>query len=85
MLLYPCPASHSGSPPYQGYGVHHALNPDPYRGVFGNDGPAYARDLQVPSGVGGAGLGTTRNMGQTYRCHAQRCEKLAVKVWQSWG
>lgn len=22
----------------QGFGVHHALNPDPYRGVFGNDG-----------------------------------------------
>ena len=29
-----------------GFGVHHALNPDPYRGVFGNDGAAYARDLQ---------------------------------------
>ncbi|KAL6773797.1 AGT2 [Auxenochlorella protothecoides x Auxenochlorella symbiontica] len=28
-----------------GFGVHHALNPDPYRGVFGNDGPAYARDV----------------------------------------
>ncbi|KAL6765778.1 alanine-glyoxylate transaminase [Haematococcus lacustris] len=30
----------------QGFGIHHALNPDPYRGVFGNDGPAYARDVQ---------------------------------------
>jgi alanine-glyoxylate transaminase/(R)-3-amino-2-methylpropionate-pyruvate transaminase len=30
----------------QGFGVHHALNPNPYRGVFGNDGPAYARDVQ---------------------------------------
>lgn len=29
----------------QGAGVHHALNPNPYRGVFGNDGPAYARDV----------------------------------------
>jgi len=29
----------------QGFGVHHALNPDPYRGVFGNDGRAYARDV----------------------------------------
>lgn len=30
----------------QGFGMHHAMNPDPYRGVFGNDGVAYARDLQ---------------------------------------
>lgn len=29
----------------QGAGVHHALNPNPYRGAFGNDGPAYARDV----------------------------------------
>ncbi|KAK1284509.1 hypothetical protein QJS10_CPB21g01524 [Acorus calamus] len=27
-------------------GVHHALNPDPYRGVFGSDGPMYAKDVQ---------------------------------------
>ncbi|XP_062167820.1 alanine--glyoxylate aminotransferase 2 homolog 3, mitochondrial-like [Alnus glutinosa] len=27
-------------------GVHHALNPDPYRGVFGSDGEKYAKDLQ---------------------------------------
>lgn len=29
----------------QGFGVHHALNPDPYRGAYGNDGPAYAADV----------------------------------------
>lgn len=29
----------------QGFGVHHALNPDPYRGVFGNDAAAYAADV----------------------------------------
>ena len=29
----------------QGFGVHHALNPDPYRGRFGNDGLAYAEDV----------------------------------------
>ena len=29
----------------QGAGVHHALNPNPYRGIHGNDGPAYARDV----------------------------------------
>jgi alanine-glyoxylate transaminase/(R)-3-amino-2-methylpropionate-pyruvate transaminase len=27
-------------PQPQGFGVHHALNPDPYRGAFGNDGKA---------------------------------------------
>ncbi|CAH9073364.1 unnamed protein product [Cuscuta europaea] len=26
-------------------GVHHTLNPDQYRGVFGSDGPKYARDV----------------------------------------
>ena len=26
--------------------MHHALNPDPYRGVFGSDGEKYARDVQ---------------------------------------
>ncbi|MQL76032.1 hypothetical protein Taro_008422 [Colocasia esculenta] len=27
-------------------GVHHALNPDPYRGMFGSDGEKYAKDVQ---------------------------------------
>ncbi|MED6173734.1 hypothetical protein PIB30_062421 [Stylosanthes scabra] len=27
-------------------GVHHAINPDPYRGIFGSDGEKYARDVQ---------------------------------------
>lgn len=29
----------------QGFGVRHALNPDPYRGNFGNDGKKYAEDV----------------------------------------
>ena len=29
----------------QGFGVHHALNPDPYRGPFGADGKLYSNDL----------------------------------------
>ena len=33
-------------PPLQSGGVKHALNPDPYRGRFGNDGPAYAEDVR---------------------------------------
>jgi len=32
--------------PLQGFGIHHALNPDPYRGRFGNDGKAYAQDVE---------------------------------------
>lgn len=31
---------------HQQSGVHHALNPDPYRGVFGSDGEKYAKDIQ---------------------------------------
>ncbi|KAL8038997.1 hypothetical protein ABFX02_10G006800 [Erythranthe guttata] len=27
-------------------GVHHAINPDPYRGLFGSDGEKYAKDVQ---------------------------------------
>ncbi|KAK4274885.1 hypothetical protein QN277_018050 [Acacia crassicarpa] len=27
-------------------GIHHVLNPDPYRGVFGSDGLMYAKDVQ---------------------------------------
>lgn len=27
-------------------GVHHAVNPNPYRGIFGADGPQYAKDVQ---------------------------------------
>ncbi|KAL0375417.1 UNVERIFIED_CONTAM: Alanine--glyoxylate aminotransferase 23, mitochondrial [Sesamum radiatum] len=27
-------------------GVHHAMNPDPYRGLFGSDGEEYAKDVQ---------------------------------------
>lgn len=27
-------------------GVHHAMNPDPYRGIFGSDGEKYAKDVQ---------------------------------------
>ncbi|MED6148481.1 hypothetical protein PIB30_053579 [Stylosanthes scabra] len=27
-------------------GVHHAINPDPYRGIFGSDGEKYSRDVQ---------------------------------------
>jgi len=30
----------------QGFGIHHVLNPDPYRGKHGNDGKAYADDVK---------------------------------------
>uniref|UniRef100_A0A0D9VTU2 Uncharacterized protein n=1 Tax=Leersia perrieri TaxID=77586 RepID=A0A0D9VTU2_9ORYZ len=31
---------------FAGFGVHHAMNPDPYRGAFGSDAEKYARDVQ---------------------------------------
>ena len=30
----------------QAFGIKHVLNPNAYRGAFGNDGQAYARDVQ---------------------------------------
>lgn len=27
-------------------GMHHALNPDQYRGIFGSDGEKYAKDVE---------------------------------------
>ena len=30
----------------QAHGIKHVLNPNAYRGAFGNDGLAYARDVQ---------------------------------------
>eukprot|EP01025_Chloroclados_australasicus_P047555 TRINITY_DN5342_c0_g1_i1.p1 TRINITY_DN5342_c0_g1~~TRINITY_DN5342_c0_g1_i1.p1 ORF type:complete len:313 (-),score=36.91 TRINITY_DN5342_c0_g1_i1:367-1212(-) len=30
----------------QGFGIRHAMNPNPYRGPFGNDGPRYALDVK---------------------------------------
>lgn len=40
-------------------GVHHAVNPDPYRGVFGSDGEKYAKDVQdlVQYGTSGSVAG----------------------------
>ena len=31
----------------QGFGVHYLMNPDPYRGPFGNDGAAYAAQVDL--------------------------------------
>ncbi|KAI4353510.1 hypothetical protein L6164_002455 [Bauhinia variegata] len=36
-------------------GVHHVVNPDPYRGVFGSDGEKYARDVQDVINFGTSG------------------------------
>lgn len=36
-------------------GVHHAVNPDPYRGLFGSDGAKYARDVQEIINFGTSG------------------------------
>ena len=31
--------------PWQGFGVRHTINPNPYTGAHGNDGAAYAQDV----------------------------------------
>ncbi|KAK7395008.1 hypothetical protein VNO78_15549 [Psophocarpus tetragonolobus] len=36
-------------------GVHHAVNPDPYRGLFGSDGEKYVRDVQEIVNFGTSG------------------------------
>lgn len=36
--------------------MHHALNPDPYRGRFGDDGAAYAADVADLIGSATSGL-----------------------------
>ncbi|KAJ1379790.1 Pyridoxal phosphate-dependent transferase, major domain [Sesbania bispinosa] len=36
-------------------GVHHAVNPDPYRGIFGSDGEKYARDVEEIINFGTSG------------------------------
>ncbi|CAE5966584.1 unnamed protein product [Arabidopsis arenosa] len=40
-------------------GVHHAINPDPYRGIFGSDGGKYASDVHdlIQFGTSGQGVG----------------------------
>ncbi|CAM6100541.1 unnamed protein product [Calypogeia fissa] len=53
----------------QGFGVHHALNPDPYRGHFGADGKKYADDIKgliessTPGGVAGFFAETIQGVG----------------------
>jgi len=36
-------------------GVHHAVNPDPYRGLFGSDAEKYVRDVQEIINFGTSG------------------------------
>lgn len=35
--------------------IHHVVNPDPYRGVFGSDAASYAKDLQDHIDFGSSG------------------------------
>ncbi|CAI5477895.1 unnamed protein product [Closterium sp. Yama58-4] len=55
----------------QGFGIHHALNPDPYRGVFGADAAKYAADVDdlirssTPGRVAGFIAETIQGVGGT--------------------
>lgn len=69
---YPCSWKHAHpSRCVQGFGYHHALNPDPYRGAFGDDGPRYAADVvdlisaATPGRVAGFVAETIQGVGGT--------------------
>ena len=55
----------------QGFGIRHVLNPNPYSGAFGNDGPRYAEDVAdviqtcTPGGVAGFIAETIQGVGGT--------------------
>ncbi|CAL8465278.1 g4813 [Coccomyxa elongata] len=55
----------------QGFGIRHVLNPNPYTGVFGNDGAKYAEDVAdvirtcTPGGVAGFIAETIQGVGGT--------------------
>ncbi|CAI5477519.1 unnamed protein product, partial [Closterium sp. Yama58-4] len=61
----------SPPPPWKGFGIHHALNPDPYRGVFGADAAKYAADVDdlirssTPGRVAGFIAETIQGVGGT--------------------
>lgn len=35
--------------------IHHVVNPDPYRGIFGSDAKSYAKDVQEHIDFGTSG------------------------------
>ena len=55
----------------QGFGIRHVLNPNPYTGAFGDDGPRYAEDAAdvirtcTPGGVAGFIAETIQGVGGT--------------------
>ncbi|KAM4117459.1 hypothetical protein ACB094_02G126500 [Castanea mollissima] len=48
--------------------IHHVVNPDPYRGVFGSDANRYAKDLQdhMDFGTSGKGVGGALELAPGY-------------------
>jgi alanine-glyoxylate transaminase/(R)-3-amino-2-methylpropionate-pyruvate transaminase len=62
-------------------GVHHAVNPDPYRGAFGSDAEKYARDVKeiIEFGTTGHVAGFISEAIQvrtrTHRCHYSSAEQ----------
>lgn len=67
----------------QGFGVHHALNPDPYRGVFGDDGHAYAED--VKDLIRSATPGKAREAAPWPAAWAGWAAGSHSKAWAEWG
>ena len=47
-IAYACPQFLQGE-------IHHVMNPDPYRGVFGSDAGRYAKEVQDHISFGSSG------------------------------
>jgi alanine-glyoxylate transaminase/(R)-3-amino-2-methylpropionate-pyruvate transaminase len=50
--------------------IHHVVNPDPYRGVFGSDGSLYAKDVHdhIEYGTSGKVAGFIAETIQVFVC-----------------
>lgn len=73
-------------------GVHHALNPDQYRGVFGSDGVKYARDVQEIIDYGTCGrvagfiaeaIQVMMQINQYNRCNKHTYRHINMLKWDS--
>lgn len=58
--------------------IHHVVNPDPYRGVFGSDAKLYAKDVQDHIDYGSSGnvagfIAETIQVGSDVPCTIDPC------------
>lgn len=61
-------------------GVHHALNPDQYRGVFGSDGLKYAKDVEDLINYGTCG-NVAGFIAEAIQVLIDVPESVCLKIW----